>query len=453
MVIAATLAAGVAAATLAALGAVSHPLGVASATLVLLVVAAAALAELATVPGDVEDGEAAFALSTSVHIAAVLLLEPGWAAIAAGLGCAIGEIARREPLLRTIFNTAVMTASTFGAALLYTSVRGAHLAFRWDVAVHDLSRWMTYPAVLAALGGYVLLNVLPVSAIHAAMLGERFSPWRWCSGGVLVGYLMEAALGVVVAALAIEAPVVVPFALPPLVAVFLSLSRYRALKRETRETLRTLASAIDARDVYTAEHSERVGDLASRLAAAAGLSERSVATTRWAGRLHDLGKVVVDNAILHKDGPLDDDEWEVMRRHPELSADLIAPLSLMRDLVPIVRFHHERWDGRGYLSVPGHEVPVESYCITLADSYDAMTSDRPYRKGMDPEEALRRIEEAAGTQFHEGLARVFVSMMRGAPIPEVIRKPPITEQEDGDVLRRPERQRGTPADVLSASSS
>lgn len=451
IVIAATIGGGAAAAAMATLS-VPHPLGGASALLVFAVIASAALAELATVPGDSEDGEAAFALSTSVHLAAVLLLEPGWAAITAGLGCAIGEMSRREPVLRAIFNTAVMTTSTLGAALMYDAINGGRADSWWGGSVHDLAEWTAYPAILAALAVYVLLNVLPVSAIHAAMRREPYRPWRWCSGGVLIGYSMEASLGVVVAALVVDVPLAAPFALPPLVAVFLSLSRYRALKRETRQTLRTLAAAVDARDVYTAQHSERVGDLASRLAEAARLSPRVVTTTRWAGRLHDLGKVGVDNAILHKDGPLDDDEWEIMRRHPVVSAELIAPLSLMEDLVPIVRFHHERWDGRGYLSVPGSEVPIQSYCIALADAFDAMTTDRPYRKGMDAEEALRRIEDAAGTQFHEGLARVFVAMMRGAPVPDVAAAPVIAEPEYVATRGRG-RGAGASTDALATPSS
>jgi HD-GYP domain-containing protein (c-di-GMP phosphodiesterase class II) len=142
-----------------------------------------------------------------------------------------------------------------------------------------------------------------------------------------------------------------------------------------------------------------------------------VGDVRWAGRLHDIGKVAVDNSILHKNGPLDEREWEVMRRHPAVSAELIAPLSLMQPLLPAVLHHHERWDGRGYQRVPGDEVPQEAFLIALADSYDAMTTDRPYRKGMPPEEALRRIEEGAGTQYPATLARLFVAMLRDEPLP------------------------------------
>lgn len=372
--------------------------------------------ELATVAGDEDSGEPAFSFATSAHLAAIVLLPWSWAVVAATTGAALGEIIRRQPPIRTVFNAAVAGISTLGGALLFAAINHSHDGISWAEGPPHVVHARTYAALLAALIVYATLSVIPVAAIIRASTAQA-DRTGLVSASLVVTYVMEACLGGMIATVLVEAPLAIIF-LPPLVgAVFLSLRRYRALRRETREAMRALAAAVDARDPYTAAHSERVGDLAARLAKAVGMSAARINDVRWAGRLHDIGKVSVDNSILHKECPLDDQEWEVMRRHPAVSAELIAPLSLMRPLYPAVLHHHERWDGRGYQSVPGEDVPQEAFLIALADGYDAMTSDRPYRKGMPHEEALRRIEEGAGTQYPAALARLFVAMLRGEPVP------------------------------------
>jgi HD domain len=372
--------------------------------------------ELATVAGDEDSGEPAFSFATSAHLAAIVLLPWSWAVVAATTGAALGEIVRRQPPIRAAFNAAVAGVSTLGGALLFGAINHSHDPVAGADIPHVHSSVLTYSGVFAALVVYAALSIIPVAAIIRASTGQG-DRTGLVSAPLVLTYIMEACLGVMIVTLLVEAAPALIF-LPPLVgAVFLSLRRYRALRRETREAMRALAAAVDARDPYTAAHSERVGDLAARLAKAVGMSTTRINDVRWAGRLHDIGKISVDNSILHKDGPLDDQEWEAMRRHPAVSAELIAPLSLMRPLHPAVLHHHERWDGRGYQSIPGEDVPQEAFFIALADGYDAMTSDRPYRKGMPHEEALRRIEEGAGTQYPAALARLFVAMLRGEPVP------------------------------------
>jgi HD-GYP domain-containing protein (c-di-GMP phosphodiesterase class II) len=159
--------------------------------------------------------------------------------------------------------------------------------------------------------------------------------------------------------------------------------------------------------------------LAARFAEALQMSAKDVSDARWAGRMHDLGKVVVDNSILHKDGALDEREWELMRNHPNVSADLLQPLSLTSDLAPAIRYHHERPDGLGYYGLTLENMPVEAAIITLADSYDAMTTNRPYRSAMTHEAACNRIEQCLGTQFHPVLGKAFVQMLRGQTVDPV----------------------------------
>ncbi len=368
--------------------------------------------EIATLEGnDDEQTEHPFSLAASVHLAGALLLPPGWAALIAGAATMLGETARRRSPVRVGFNGAVATIATLAAASVFQGMTpgGAFENFEWGV----------YPSILAMWITYVAVSIIAVVSISSAITQKRWNPMTVVRGPELVSYVMEGCLAVVMAILISEAPRVLLFGVLLLVAVFLAMKRHRALRHETRETLKALAAAVDARDPYTAQHSERVGDLASRLAEAVQLPEQTVVDTRWAGRLHDLGKIVVDNSILHKPGALDDQEWELMRSHPIVSADLLSSLSLTRSLLPAIRQHHERQDGKGYFNVPGAEISLGASMLTLADSFDAMTTDRPYRKAMPVEDALAIIESGLGTHFHTELGRAFIAMIRGDAIPEV----------------------------------
>lgn len=369
-----------------------------------LLLAGAAM-ELMTIPGDSNEAEHPFSLASSFHLAAAMLLPPGWAAIVAGGSTALGESIRRRSPIRVLFNTGVaFTATLAGSAAYHGAIpNGSEKDFGWTM----------YPAVVVLLVAYVPIMVVAVESISTAVGGDRLDLRSWIRPAELLAYLMEACLAVVLAVLITAAPEVLAFSVLILAAVFLSIKRHRALKNETRLTLQALAATVDARDPYTAAHSERVSAMASRLAERLQLSSKQVLTTRWAGRLHDLGKVVVDNDILHKNGALNDREWELMKSHPQVAADLLSHLSLTRDMLPGIRYHHERPDGRGYYSLEGDDLPLEAALIALADSYDAMTTDRPYRKALSTEEALRRIEAGLGTQFQAELGKAFIAMVRG----------------------------------------
>lgn len=370
-----------------------------------------ALMELATIPGDEEEAEHPFSLASSFHLAAAMLMPAGWAALIAGGATALGETARRKAFIRVVFNAGVAVTATLAASGVFHGL--------YQGRIED-SGWNVYVPVAAMLVVYVVITVVAIEAISTAVTGNRWDVLSWIRRPELVSYLMECCVAVVLAVLVTSAPQVLAFAVILLGAVFLSMKRHRALRGETRQTLKALASAVDARDPYTAEHSERVGHLAARFAEAIGMSTKAVSDARWAGRMHDLGKVVVDNSILHKDGALDEREWELMRSHPNVSADLLQPLSLTRDLAPAIRYHHERPDGLGYYGLTLENTPIEAAIITLADSYDAMTTNRPYRAGMTHEAACNRIEECLGVQFHPELGRAFVQMLRGEAVDPVV---------------------------------
>jgi diguanylate cyclase (GGDEF)-like protein len=180
-------------------------------------------------------------------------------------------------------------------------------------------------------------------------------------------------------------------------------ARYRAAA--------SLAKAVDARDTYTGSHSERVGELAARIASRIGLSPEQVELTRLAGSLHDLGKLAIPEEILRKAGELTDSERLVLERHPQIGFRMLDSLGV-DPVASLVLHHHERWDGAGYPDgLRGEQIPLGARIIFVADAYDAMTWDRIYRPKRSPQAALAELERCAGTQFDPGIVAAFAEEM------------------------------------------
>jgi putative nucleotidyltransferase with HDIG domain len=175
---------------------------------------------------------------------------------------------------------------------------------------------------------------------------------------------------------------------------------YDDRERHFRATLEAFARAIDARDPYTAGHSERVATYTLVLARAAGISETELEVVRRACMLHDIGKVGVPDGVLLKPGPLDPAERAMMEGHVVIGYDMLVPLPFLKESLPGIRGHHERWDGSGYPDgLAGADIHLHARLMTVADSFDAMTSARPYRNALPIEEAARRLRANAGAQF------------------------------------------------------
>jgi diguanylate cyclase (GGDEF)-like protein/putative nucleotidyltransferase with HDIG domain len=184
--------------------------------------------------------------------------------------------------------------------------------------------------------------------------------------------------------------------------------------REQLAAAMLLAETLDLRDVGTARHSETVGRYAEQLARSLGWAPARVARVRAAGILHDIGKLGISDAILHKPGKLDAAEWAEMERHPELGARILEHANL-RDIAGWVLAHHERIDGAGYpRGIAGDEIPVEARILAVADAYEAMTADRPYRRALPPAVARGELEAGAGTQFDADVVRAFLASLDGA---------------------------------------
>jgi putative nucleotidyltransferase with HDIG domain len=182
---------------------------------------------------------------------------------------------------------------------------------------------------------------------------------------------------------------------------------YEDLQATFQQTIEGLAKAIDKMDRYTAGHSDRVAVYAMFLARALGLSTVDIEVVRQSALMHDIGKIgCVLN--LNKPGKLTSDEYEVFKKHPVYGRDILDPIKFLHPLIPGVHLHHERWDGRGYpLRMKGNEIPIIARIIAVADTYDAMTSDRSYRRALPHEVAIAEIERCSGTQFDPEVAATF----------------------------------------------
>jgi diguanylate cyclase (GGDEF)-like protein len=194
---------------------------------------------------------------------------------------------------------------------------------------------------------------------------------------------------------------------------------FDTLERTFLETVEALANALEANDEYTSSHARWITDLALKVGQELGLEGSSLKRLELGALFHDIGKIGIPETILSKPGPLTPEEREIVETHPELGEKIIAPIDRLEEVRPIVRHCHERYDGDGYPDrLAGEEIPIESRIILVCDAYHAMTTDRPYRKRLAAEEALRRLHEAAGSQFDprvvEVCARVLVSRGAGA---------------------------------------
>jgi HD-GYP domain-containing protein (c-di-GMP phosphodiesterase class II) len=190
------------------------------------------------------------------------------------------------------------------------------------------------------------------------------------------------------------------------------IDRLRRANQETNQmflgTIRALAEAIDEKDAYTKGHSVRVNRFAVTIGRHYGLSEDEMRDLHVSSLLHDVGKIGVDDAILKKPAALDDGEFEIMKSHPERGAKIMGQIPHMRNIIPGMRFHHERWGGGGYpLGLEGEDIPVQARIVAVADTFDAMTTDRPYQRAMTPAEAVARINDLKGVSLAPDVVEAF----------------------------------------------
>jgi len=336
----------------------------------------------------------AFRVASALHIAAAIVLGPWSAALLAG-GSAFGVRRLRDRSLRTVsFEAATVTLATLAGGYAFLAAGG-------QTGKLDLLGDLGAVAALALVYLTVRTTLLQVVAAR-----EAFQPDFVAGAG-------EAALGTAVALFATTHAWNLVALVPVAMVVHVAYTRLARVRRETLQALETFANIVDERDSSTYQHSLRVARSVDRLARSLGFPFSDIDRLRWAARLHDLGKVAVDASVLRKEARLDGAEWAAMRRHPRLSARLMQRFEFAAAQARAVEFHHERYDGQGYYGIDGETLPLASHFLIVADSFDAMTHDRPFRPALSRDDALAELERNSGTQFHPTVAKAFVAVERG----------------------------------------
>src|SRR5436189_1195270 len=303
----------------------------------------------------------------------------------------------------------------------------------------------TVVLILVAGSAFILVNMS--LAVFAVSL-RTGSPLARIWAGSIKSSLFGAIAQVFIAWLMAEVGIKVGLWATSLFMVPLLLARYSFTKyAETRAlffgTVSALSQAIDAKDGFTRGHADRVSRIAGAIARELGIAEREIEQIELAGLLHDIGKIGIEDRILMKPARLDPDEQELKRRHPIYGASILEPSAALRPLVPIVLAHHENFDGSGYpQGLKGDEIPIGSRILIVADTYEAMTSDRIYRKAPGHDRAMEQLNKYKGTQFDPKIVRALETCIqrRGITSFEVSDLPPINYETLAELRRRLARE-------------
>ena len=346
----------------------------------------------------------------AINIATIIIGGPLLATTVAGLGflCRAPKITGRGyvhifnlPPHKSVFNVSQSIIVTALISLIYISFGG-------KVGVFSL-----IPTILILLTG-VVINTSIISGFLSISGNSRFiNTWIANIKGVFPSAVAVGTMGIIIALAFIGygyGAVILFFG--PLLLARYSFKLYIEMRNLYLSTIQALNKTVEAKDPYTSGHANRVEKFAVELAEAYHLPFESVQNIKTASILHDIGKIGINDSILNKATRLSQEEFHEIMRHPSIGADIISKVDFLKDITTIVKHHHERFDGKGYPDgLHGDEIPIEAAILTIADSYDAMTSDRPYRKALTQEEAFEELKRNAGTQFHPQLVETFISIM------------------------------------------
>ncbi len=344
----------------------------------------------------------AVSVSFALTFSAILLTNP----LTASLIAAFGMIFRcpyvdgkgrvhmfNNPIYKTVFNVSqyIINAGAAGLTYLYLN-RILNFGFYFFNPI----------AAVVCLFVYLTLNSVFMASLMSILLNEKIS-YIWKN--YLLGFINISLVGLlgIVVAFSYDnfgTTGILLFFIPLMFARY-TFKLYLDMRKNYFDTLNVLVRAIEASDPYTSGHSMRVSAYAVAIANQMGLPQGKIDLIKSAALLHDIGKIGIDKNILNKNGKLEKEEFDKIKSHPEIGATIIADLSYLTNISDIIRHHHERNDGKGYPDGLSHEdIPLETSILTVADSFDAMTTDRPYRGALSLESALQEIKDNGGTQFN-----------------------------------------------------
>jgi HD-GYP domain-containing protein (c-di-GMP phosphodiesterase class II) len=370
--------------------------------------------------------------SAVIDLASIIILGPVWTAWVDLVSTVVVQgVLLRKPAVRVLHNVSIFGLTTLAAGYGFVLAGGTvgELDFPRDIA-----------PLLVCGGLYFLFNSAFVSIVLGLTSGP--GPWRIWQRNFLQGilhHLSFIALGTLVAVVYFGAG---PWGLALVVIPFLvarhSFGVYMEIRADLKEFVRALSEVLEEVDPYTRHHSHRVAQYGVRLARGMRLSEREVEEIEYAALVHDLGKIGPQHQhILQKPGTLSREEQRTLRGHPAAGAEIVARVRALRRSAEIVRTHHERPDGQGYpLGLRAGDVPVGARILNVGDAFDAMTSDRPYRRALSVAAALDELRRAAGSQFDGDVVACLLRLHEAGQFPLI----PSPTSEDLQLLRLKPRE-------------
>ena len=349
-------------------------------------------------------GGASIYASSPIDLAGIILFGPAVMAVCEAVSTLVTEgVFQRRPIVKVLFNIPLLVMTVGAAGLVYRSFG----------SLTDIGSPLFLVPLFAAGMVYYLFNTWSVSLVIA--LRNYKNPlhvWKQNYMWNFFHILAFLPIGAVIALLYRNSGVwtIALFIIPLFLARY-SFQLYLDMRETHINTVAALTSAIDASDPFTHGHSYRVSRYAMRIGREMGLSAKDLETLEYASLLHDIGKIAIQNDVLLKVGPLTDEEWASLRSHPDIGADIVEQLKFLKVAVEVIRCHHERPDGTGYpRGLKEDEIPMLAHILNVVDAFDAMTSDRPYRKSLPIDRVLDELRRYRGTQFHARVTDILLDM-------------------------------------------
>lgn len=378
----------------------------------LLFVLLSFIAESMAVPLPGEGG--AVSVGYAVNFAAMVILGPLPAALSSSIGIAFRYV--KLPNNRTfhIFNTPFYKILFNGAQCFLSIGIPSVVYYSFGISTADPTFYTRLFPLILALITYLIINTSIITKLFSILNKQSF--WSMFVNNIkwtLPNSFVIGTLGIFISILYINyGSIIMLLFFGPLLLARHSFKLYIDMKNLYMETVYALTKAVEAKDPYTNGHSLRVAEYSEKLAIFMKLPQNKISTLKTAAMLHDIGKIGIEDYILNKPAKLTDEEFTKIKDHPVIGVNILSDVDFLSDVKQLIIKHHERYDGRGYpAGISGDIVPIEAYILSVADAFDAMTSDRSYRKGMTTEEAIGIISKEAGFQFHPTIAEKFIIML------------------------------------------
>lgn len=349
----------------------------------------------------------------AVHLAAFLLFKPFSAVIIIIIGFTLRIVKYNKkyvsilntPIYKTLFNYCVLVLPFLFSSYIYIKLGGTFSTY---------NIFNKIPIIIIFCVVYFILNALISSGLYAILNNKNYFYFFMSNATIgILSSIVMAPFGILLAyEYNLNGFLGVLLIVFPLVLARYTFSLYIQYKDQYIQTVDTLMRAMEARDKYTEGHSQRVAEIAENIARILKYSDSKLERLHMAALLHDVGKIGIDDNILNKPGRLTNEEYEIIKSHPEIGYNILKDIKNLQDILPIVRNHHERYDGKGYPDgKSGDDLNLDVFIVQLADSIDAMSTDRPYRKALSEEEIMAEINRFRGSQFHPKVVDAYTKIL------------------------------------------